>query len=128
MSVRTIASRLRTGLCAIFRRQSPALALTYPSFSAQQTNVLQALLCGDTLKSHRYFDGGKEFLLHRLNGDATSVSAQVVRSLEENGCLHSNQKFPAATLMLTERGRQAAQEVKDATETPSTSRILVATH
>ena len=93
---------------AIFRRH--AVASTSASLSASQLKLLHALLCGHTLKSHRYIDGGKEYRLHPLNGEANSVPGQVVRSLEEKGFLLSNQKFPAATLILSEKGRRTAYE------------------
>ena len=113
-------------LRAVFRRRSTASDHTV--LSAPQTNLLLALLSGDTLKSHRYLDGGKEYRLHPLNGEATPVEPQVVRSLEDNGCLLSNQKFPAATLILSDRGRRAAQTAQDAAESHSKSKVLADTY
>ena len=92
-------------LRALFRPRSFASA----RLSAPQTRLLRALLRGHTLKSHRYLNGGKEYRLHPLNGAARPAPAHLVRSLEEKGYLLSNHKFPAATLMLTARGRRAAQ-------------------
>ena len=124
MNLRSVSARLRMGLLAIFRRHSFVPAQT--SLPEPQTQLLRALLCGDTLKSHRYLEGGKEYRLHPLNGEATRVQAQLVRSLEEKGFLLSNQKFPAATLILTEQGRRAAQEANDAAGASPTSSNLVA--
>ena len=84
------------------------------SLSAPQMQILLAVLAGATLKSHRDVDGGKEYRLHPLNGDAFDVQGQVVRSLEERGYLLSNQKFPAATLILSQNGRRVAQDAQDA--------------
>ena len=112
-------------LPAIFRRRSFVTEST--PLSAPQTHLLLALLAGATLKSHRYLDGGKEYRLHPLNGEPTPVLAQVVQTLAELGFLLSNQKFPAATLLLTERGRRAAQAAHDAAESPPDNRVLVDT-
>ncbi|MDE0312026.1 MAG: hypothetical protein OXI52_07150 [Caldilineaceae bacterium] len=72
-----------------------------------QKLILRSLLDGATLKSHRYLDGGKEYRLHPLCGDAAQVPEQEVRGLEERGLLLSNHKFPAATLYLSRHGRRA---------------------
>ena len=124
MNLRDATVLLRMSIGVIFRRRpiTPALAF----LSAAETRLLQAILSGDTLKSHRYLEGGKEHRLHPLNGEATRVQAQLVRSLEEKGFLLSNQKFPAATLILTERGRRTAQEANEAAEASPTSSNLVA--
>ena len=95
-------------LRSILRRR--ANAPTRNSLSALQERLLLAVLSGATLKSHRDVDGGKEYRLHPLNGELSIVPGQVVRSLEERGYLLSNQKFPAATLILSQSGRRVAQE------------------
>ena len=61
---------------------------------------------GATLKAHRTLDGSKVHKLHPLEGDAVTVSSTVVRTLEKCGWVRSNMKFPAATYLLTEKGRQ----------------------
>jgi hypothetical protein len=99
-------------LRSILRRRPNAP--TRNSLTAPQEHLLLAVLSGATLKSHRDVDGGKEYRLHSLNGDALDVQGQVVRSLEARGYLLSNQKFPAATLILSQSGRRAAQEAQDA--------------
>ncbi len=95
-------------LRSILRRR--ANAPTRNSLSALQEHLLLAVLSGATLKSHRDVDGGKEYRLHPLNGEVSIVPGQVVRSLEDRGFLLSNQKFPAATLILSQSGRRVAQE------------------
>ncbi len=86
---------------------------TRNSLSAPQEHLLLAVLSGAALKSHRDIDGRKEYRLHPLDGDAVNVPGQVVRALEERGHLLSNQKFPAATLILSQSGRRLAQEARD---------------
>lgn len=99
-------------LSTLLRRRSNSP--TYNSLSPPQKNLLLAVLAGAALKSHRDLDGGKEYRLHPLNGVAVNVSGQVVRSLEARGLLLSNQKFPAATLILSQIGRRLAQEEQSA--------------
>jgi hypothetical protein len=77
--------------------------------SKAQAQLLLALLTGSTLKSHRYLDGVKVFQLHSLEGEAVLVQKQVVDTLQAQGLISSNQKFPAATYSLTEQGRELAR-------------------
>ncbi|MDE0429322.1 MAG: hypothetical protein OXH98_06085 [Caldilineaceae bacterium] len=99
-------------LRSILRRRSNSP--THYSLSAPQENLLLAVLSGATLKSHRDVDGTKEYRLHPLDGDSVDVPEQIVRSLEERGLLLSNQKFPAASLILSQSGRRFAQEAREA--------------
>ena len=76
----------------------------------EQRRILQALQAGCHLKVHRDVDGAKVYRLHCLtkSGDAAEVVASgIVDTLERRGYLQSNMKFPAAALLLTERGLQA---------------------
>lgn len=70
-------------------------------------DVLSAIGHGATLKAHRTIDGNKVHKLHPLQGDAVLVPSAVVRTLEQRGWVRSNMKFPAATYLLTDKGRQA---------------------
>ena len=63
---------------------------------------------GDTLKSHRDIDGNKAYKLHPLSGPAIVISGGVVDKLKKRGLISSNQKFPAATYLLTEKGKLQA--------------------
>ena len=76
--------------------------------SKAEAKILSALLNGATLKSHRYLDGVKIYQLHFLNGAVESVDKHVVETLQAQGLLYSNQKFPAATYLFTQQGRAAA--------------------
>lgn len=105
MILRSTAAKLRDGLLAAnmtLRHTSPQNRLT-----TTQKHILRSLQDGATLKSHRYLNGGKEYRLHPLCGDATRVPVQEVQRLEVQGLLLSNHKFPAATLYLSKHGRQA---------------------
>ena len=66
-----------------------------------------ALQAGAALKAHRTLDGAKYHKVHPLQGDDFTVPAAAVRELENRAWLRSNMKFPAATYLLTEQGRQA---------------------
>jgi hypothetical protein len=73
----------------------------------QQQSVLAALAQGATLKAHRSLDGAKVHRLHPLDGGpAQAVDPGTVAALHELGLVESNMKFPAATYLLTDRGRQ----------------------
>ena len=105
MILRSTAAKLRMRLLAAngtLRRHSPQRGLT-----TTQKHILRSLLDGATLKSHRYLDGEKEYRLHPLCGNATQVPLQDVQGLVERDLLLSNQKFPAATLYLSQHGRKA---------------------
>lgn len=75
-------------------------------------DVLRALAEGWMLKSHRYLDGTKVFRLHALTGELVTVDGKVVEALVKQQLVTSNQKFPAATYLLTEKGRALAASLK----------------
>ena len=69
-----------------------------------------AIAEGWTLKSHRYLDGRKEYRLHPLgDGEAEAVAWETVEALRERKLIDSNKKFPAATYLLTDRGREIVE-------------------
>jgi hypothetical protein len=85
--------------------------------TTEERTLLGALLGGCHLKVHRTVDGTKTYRLHGLQpadepGQAAACGQELpaarVEFLEHGGYLQSNMKFPAATLLLTERGRRAA--------------------
>lgn len=80
--------------------------------------MLAALVNGAALKAHRYLDGQKIYKLHPLNGPAQVVSRAAVDSLKRHGLIHSNQKFPAATYLLTGKGRNAALRLANPAHLP----------
>lgn len=75
--------------------------------SPEETHLLLTIAQGATLKVHRTMDGAKEYRVHPLRGTAHAVPAPVVTALDKRGFIDSNMKFPAATFILTERGRAA---------------------
>lgn len=79
--------------------------------SRDQEQVLRALINGWTLKSHRYLDGRKIFQLHPLEGPPQAVAQSTVASLKRRGLIDSNKKFPAATYLLTGKGRELAEAI-----------------
>jgi hypothetical protein len=70
-----------------------------------QTELLQSIANGLTLKSHRDLEGHKEYRLHTLDGQSVSVAWADVAALQSASLIDSNKKFPAATYWLTDSGR-----------------------
>lgn len=81
------------------------------NLSQAETGVLRGLAAGGTLKVHRHLDGRKTVKLYPLDGPAEAVPRPVVERLKTRGLIDSNKKFPAATYLLTESGRQAAESL-----------------
>jgi hypothetical protein len=81
----------------------------------EQRRVLLALRQGSHLKVHRTLDGDKVCRLHSPavegNANVEEVLLTLVDALERGGFVQSNMKFPAATLLLTERGVQEAEGI-----------------
>ena len=74
--------------------------------TTEEEAVLCALGAGWTLKSHRDLEGSKRYRLHSLHGEtARTVAWETVASLRARNLIDSNKKFPAATYLLTDRGR-----------------------
>jgi hypothetical protein len=86
--------------------------------SRVQEKILKALIKGATLKSHRHLDGTKVYKLHPLEGPAEPVSRKTIGALRTRKLIHSNQKFPAATYLLTEKGKDLGQTLEDSTHFP----------
>jgi hypothetical protein len=76
--------------------------------------ILRALIDGATLKAHRYLDGAKLYKLHPLEGLTEPVERETVEYLKKHQLIKSNMKFPAATYLLTEKGKKVAWSVTDA--------------
>lgn len=84
--------------------------------SKAQEDVLRALIQGCTLKSHRYLDGTKVYRLHPLDGPSQTVQRPTIDALRGHGLIHGNHKFPAATYLLTDQGREVAAALPDSAE------------
>lgn len=83
------------------------------ALSAQEIMLLQGLVNGCTLKSHRDLDGHKIYQLHPLVGPAQSISYHTVKQLQRRGFIAGNHKFPAATYLLTDKGKRVAETLTD---------------
>jgi hypothetical protein len=82
--------------------------------SAAPAHILRQVMEGSTLKAHRDMNGRKVYRLHPLRGAAEMVDRPAVEHLKTLGLIHSNQKFPAATYLLTDRGQQVAASLTNA--------------
>lgn len=80
--------------------------------SEAQQRVLKALAEGIVLKGHRNIEGEKVYKLHAMDGSEIAViEADVIEFLKENKLVHSNMKFPAASFLLTDKGREIASRL-----------------
>lgn len=79
--------------------------------SRPEIEILTTLAAGWTLKSHRYLDGTKVHRLHGLDGEIRPVGGDAVAHLERRGFIQTNHKFPAATYLLTQSGRERARRL-----------------
>jgi uncharacterized protein YjhX (UPF0386 family) len=81
----------------------------------EQRRVLLALRQGCHLKVHRTVDGDKVCRLHCSPQEGCpnveDLPLELVDALERGGFVQSNMKFPAAALLLTERGAKAAESL-----------------
>lgn len=76
---------------------------------------------GWTLKVHRYLDGRKLYKLHPLDGEPETVRRTTVERLQDEGLIDSNKKFPVATYLLTERGKQVVAALDELPQLPLTA-------
>ena len=76
------------------------------NLSEEHIKVLRALADGWALKSHRYLDGVKVYKLHPLDDPSHQVAQSAMDFLKTHQLIDSNKKFPSATHLLTETGRQ----------------------
>ncbi len=89
---------------------------------SEEKEILRALVSGYQLKSHRYLDGQKSYMLHDTATDATQpVLVNTVDRLRDLNLIVGNMKFPAATYMLTTEGERVAASL-----TPSPLRPILA--
>lgn len=93
-----------------------------PTLSPIQRRILCALINGWTLKVHRTLDGLKMYRLHPLDGEPETVHRASVEYLRDEGFIDSNKKFPAATYLLTEKGKQVASALSKSDNLPLTAK------
>ena len=90
--------------------------------SDREIYLIRALAQGSTLKAHRDLDGSKIYRLHPLAGTVRELNRSLVDRLQKRGLIDSNKKFPAATFLLTEQGRQIAEELGGQVVNPLTAK------
>lgn len=74
--------------------------------------VLRALADGLVLKAHRTLDGEKTYRIHALDGIALEVvDNKTMGDLKIWKLIDSNKKFPAASYLLTDKGRRIAKKL-----------------
>ena len=120
MTLHDAAARLSVWLRTVIGRNS--LRAPQSDFSPPQIRLLDALQRGDTLKSHRYLDGGKEYRLHPLDGEAVSVPAEDVRPLVDRGLLLSNPEISRGDLVPVRPGPPRGSESEGSSRYASPSR------
>jgi len=81
------------------------------SLSAEAEQVICLLAAGGTLKTHRSVDGEKVARLHPLSGPSVDVYSAAMNQLKQLRLIDSNMKFPAATYLLTRKGKDLAAEL-----------------
>ena len=90
--------------------------------SKAQVKVLQGFMTGGTLKVHRHLDGSKVYLLDPLEGPPETLQGAIVDHLKAQGLIDSNKKFPAATYLLTEKGKEVAVSLAASSLDPLSSK------
>lgn len=74
--------------------------------SAAEMGLLGQMAAGYLLKSHRDMDGQKVYKLWPPAGVEELVDYNLVQNLLAQKLITTNQKFPAATFLLTSRGKK----------------------
>lgn len=77
--------------------------------NATDFDLIRKLSDGYTLKSHRYLDGVKHYSLYSPDGGSTDLNWTQVQKLLKLKIITTNQKFPAATFLLTNLGQTVAK-------------------
>ncbi len=103
-------------------RRLPRLHLGLLGLTQEEKRVLRALVTGWTLRAHRTLDGEKRYRLHALDGAVRPVHSRAVERLLDRGFVQSNQKFPVATFLLTDRGQERAAQLAEQAQSPLTAR------
>lgn len=75
---------------------------------AADYSLIDKLQAGYTLKSHRNLEGEKKYILYSPDGEQTGLAWKQVQKLIQLKIITTNQKFPAATFLLTNLGQSLA--------------------
>jgi hypothetical protein len=89
----------------------------------QQAEILHAMITGSSLKSQRDMAGQKRYHLVSLDGDMVTVDKATVELLKKHGLVISNHKFPGATYLMTDKGRDLALTLTQAVYQPIHARV-----
>lgn len=78
-----------------------------------ERSLITALADGYTLKSHRELSGDKRYTLYPPSDQTGETPQEVpydrVQSLLDRKLITTNQKFPAATFLLTNKGQRISR-------------------
>ena len=80
--------------------------------STSDFELIGKLSDGYLLKSHRNIEGQKRYALYSPDGEETERSWRQVQKLLKLKIITTNQKFPAATFLLTNLGQSLAKGKK----------------
>lgn len=75
-----------------------------------EIDLMVHLAQGWTLKSHRFLDGRKMYKLYAPDGQSCQLTYALVQNLLRRKLITTNQKFPAATFLLTNKGQAIAAQ------------------
>lgn len=80
--------------------------------STADFELIDDLSNGHTLKSHRNIEGEKKYVLYSPDGEEAPLAWKQVQKLIRLKIITTNQKFPAATFLLTNLGQSLAKRKK----------------
>ena len=89
----------------------------------QQAEILHAMITGSSLKSQRDIAGQKTYYTVSLEGDMVTVDKGQVELLKRQGLIVGNHKFPGATYLLTDKGRNIAVTLTQSAYQPIHARV-----
>jgi len=89
----------------------------------QQADILQAMITGSSLKSQRDMAGQKMYYLVSLEGNIVTVDKEQIELLKRQGLIVGNHKFPGATYLLTDKGRNIAVTLTSVVAEPLHARV-----
>ena len=80
--------------------------------STADLELINRLSDGFNLKSHRNLEGEKNYVLYSPDGDQVNLNWKQVQKLLRLKIITTNQKFPAATFLLTNLGQSLTKGKK----------------
>jgi len=89
----------------------------------QQAEILHAMITGSSLKSQRDMAGQKTYYLVSLDGTTITINKEQIELLKRQGLIVGNHKFPGATYLLTDKGRNIAVTLTSVVAEPLHARV-----